>query len=398
MTDTAPQATAVRLRHLDNLKTALVGYVIAGHALVGYSSLGGWAYGEIREVTLAPPSELILEVILGPLAMVVIGMFFFLTGLLTEGALIRHGWRQYVSDRVQRLGLPWLVSAVLLWPVSVWIAYRGAGRSVSVWWVFTHRNPFLDSGSLWFALVLLIFSVVFAAYSAVFHRSAAVAGHRAWAPLTGFGLTVVVAGIAVASFIVRIWFPVHSRQIADLHLWWWPQCLAMFGLGIVASRRGWHRNVPDRVRRGCGVVVLVTLLVVPVLAYVTGLRSLARGTDRYLGGWHWQALTFAAVESTLVVSGSIWLVGVAERRLDRSGARATSWSSAAFGAFVVQGPVLMLLATAARPFELPAEIKAPLVAAIAVIASFWLSRLLTSLFSPRAAGSHGPTPAAALKS
>jgi hypothetical protein len=45
---------AARLPHLDNLKTLLVAWVIGGHALLGYSATGGWAYDEVREVTLRP--------------------------------------------------------------------------------------------------------------------------------------------------------------------------------------------------------------------------------------------------------------------------------------------------------------------------------------------------------
>jgi hypothetical protein len=74
------------------------------------------------------------------------GLFFFVAGLLAEHALVRHGLRRYLGDRMLRLGLPWLVSALLVWPVSVWLAYVAAGWRVSPWWVFSHRDPQLDSG------------------------------------------------------------------------------------------------------------------------------------------------------------------------------------------------------------------------------------------------------------
>ena len=46
--------------HLDAVRTALVAWVIAGHALLGYSAVGGWAYDEVREVTYTPAAELLL--------------------------------------------------------------------------------------------------------------------------------------------------------------------------------------------------------------------------------------------------------------------------------------------------------------------------------------------------
>ena len=113
-------------------------------------------------MTFAPVTQLGLVAVVGPSGLFVIGLFFFVAGLLTEHSVARRGLRRYVRERLLRLGLPWLVSALLVWPVSVWLAYTAAHRQVSVWWVFSHRDPLLDSGSLWFALVLLLYSVAFA--------------------------------------------------------------------------------------------------------------------------------------------------------------------------------------------------------------------------------------------
>src|SRR5206468_2402896 len=114
----------VRFPHLDDLRTALVAWVIGGHAPLGYSAVGGGAYGEVNEVTFAPLTELVLVAILGPSGLFVIGLFFFVAGLLAERAVKRHGWRRYPHDRTLRLGLPWLASALLVWPASAWLAYR----------------------------------------------------------------------------------------------------------------------------------------------------------------------------------------------------------------------------------------------------------------------------------
>src|SRR3954453_4968488 len=85
-----------RRPHLDNLRTILVAWVIGGHALLGYSAVGGWAYDEFPEVTFAPPTELVLIAIIGPSGLFVIGLFFFIAGLLTERAVSRRGPGPYV--------------------------------------------------------------------------------------------------------------------------------------------------------------------------------------------------------------------------------------------------------------------------------------------------------------
>ena len=62
-----------RIVPIDNLKALLVAWVIAGHAIVGYTVIGGWPYDEVTEATLPRSLELVLVTILGPTALFVIG-------------------------------------------------------------------------------------------------------------------------------------------------------------------------------------------------------------------------------------------------------------------------------------------------------------------------------------
>jgi hypothetical protein len=117
-------------------------------------------------------------------------------------------------------------------------------------------------------------------------------------------LFLAAGAIALASFVVRLQFAARSQQIFDLHLWQWPQCVGMFCLGAALSRQGWARKVPPTTARKCGIAVIITILVAPVLAFAAGVRTFARDGDQFLGGWHWQALALDAVEASLVVAGS----------------------------------------------------------------------------------------------
>jgi len=182
---------------------------------------------------------------------------------------------------------------------------------------------------------------------------------------------------------VRLWFPARSGQVGDLHLWQWPQCAGMFALGVLAARHGLQRHVPDRLYRACGAATVLTLAGLPALAIATGLHDVARQAGPYLGGWHWQALATAAIEAVLVVAGSVWLVGVAERRFGRGGERSSRWARGAFWAFVLQGPVLMATASSLRWLDLPAEVKAPLVAGVAIAVCFWLGCRVTRVGGAR---------------
>lgn len=356
----------MRLSAVDNLKVILVAWVIGGHALLGYAAIGGWPYDEVNEVTFHPGVETVLAALIGPSGLFFMGTFYFMAGIFTPGSIERKGRQRFVAERLVRLGTPWVVSALVVWPTFVWIAYNGAGRDVTWWQAFTDRDPFLDSGSLWFVGVLLIFSVAVALLPPV--------RERAITARTVVGMTMVVAG---ATFLTRLVFPARGGQVGDLHLWWWPQCLGMFLLGMIGGRKLAER-VPDEIYRLTRRVVIGTIALLPVAAAMMGVLDLARSAEPFLGGWRWQAMVLALVEGVLVVAGSLWLIGLAQRRLAGQGRFAEGLARSAYVAFVVQGPILLSLATAMRPFELPAEVKAPVVGAGAIALSFAIGWYVTS--------------------
>jgi hypothetical protein len=51
---------------------------------------------------------------------VVIGTLFLVAGLFLPGALAAHGSRRFVTQRLARLGGPYLAFALLLWPLLHW--------------------------------------------------------------------------------------------------------------------------------------------------------------------------------------------------------------------------------------------------------------------------------------
>jgi hypothetical protein len=163
--------------------------------------------------------------------------------------------------------------------------------------------------------------------------------------------------------------------LVDLNLYQWPQCVALFALGVTAARAGWLTAVPVRLCRHCRTATLATVAAFAVFVAFGANAGVVE--DEVWGGWQWPALVFAALESALAVFGSVWLLGIAQRRLDRR----LRWAGptvrrSSYGAFMVQGFVLIGLAVALRPVPLPAEVKALAVATGAVLGSFWLARLL----------------------
>jgi hypothetical protein len=360
---------ARRFVPIDNLRAVLVAWVIAGHALLGYTVVGGWPYDEVTEATMPRYLELILGTILGPTALFVMGTFFFLSGLLASGSIARHGPAGFIRQRLFRLGLPWLLFTLLIWPLLMWAAYRSAGHSLPIWEALQARQPFLDSGPLWFVQILL--------YVSLGHALLTWGGQAHGLHPRAVPLVIVAAGIAVASFIIRIWFPARSQQILDLHLWQWPQCIGLYVLGVFVAGQGWAERVPLRTARRCGITVVVAIATGIGVAALAGLSDFTRDGVPFLGGWHWQALSLDVVEATLVVAGSVWLLGWAQRWLTSRRGGLTRVARGAYLAYLLQAPVLIGLEIAARSLDWPALVKALIVAMVAVSASFGLAWLFT---------------------
>ena len=96
-------------------------------------------------------------------------------------------------------------------------------------------------------------------------------------------------------------------------------------------------------------------------------------------GLHWAPLALAAIEGPLAVGASVWLLGFAQRHLDRPpGPRARALARSAYGAFLLQGVVLTGLMIALRPVGVPAEIKALTVACLGVAGSFGCAWVLVT--------------------
>lgn len=361
-----------RLVYVDNLKVLLIAAIIAAHAVLGYAATtDAWSWSDVREVTLSAAVESVL-LLTFVLTAVVVPLLFLVAGLLTPPSLERKGTATYVRDRLLRLGVPFVVVALLLWPLLEYALFRTLGEAPGLW-TYLRAEGTLDTGVLWFVGALLVFSLTYAGWVQL-------RGGRPGPGVTGRvhtgHLLALAAAVTVTTFLVRVVLPLEGdNPVVDLNLWEWPACIALFGLGIAASGRGWLAAVPDRLRRHCRTATVAAAVSVGALLASTG----ALGIDQaqLTGGWRWPALAFAAGESAIAVFGAVWLLSAAQRHLDRRlPLIGPATTRSAYGAFMLQGPVLLGFALLLRPVPLPAEAKALLVGAAAVAGSFALAWLL----------------------
>jgi hypothetical protein len=359
--------TGERLAYLDNLKSFMIAGIIAAHALMGYADFGSWTYQDIQEVTLSPVVETIFvvaSVALGGLFLM--ALFFLLSGLMTQDSLARKLPGRFVTDRLLRLGIPFALYSLVIWPVLEWALHEPFVHRGSYWAWFTDTNPVLDNGPMWFVGVLLVFSLALVAWRRWFPPRRA-----ADRPLGLRALAVMALVVGIATFLVRLVFPGDSNQPLNSHLWAWPEYIALFGLGVAAARRGWLRPVPRTVSRPAGIATLV--MIVLLAAMVLSADPLGLTEDDWMGGWGLPGLVAALLEGVITIAAPIWVLSFAQRRLNGSGPVRKVMARSSYAAFMLQGPVIVGLELAFRPADLPGDVKALFVATLGIALSFALA-------------------------
>lgn len=372
----APATRAHRERRgdIDNLKVVLVAGVILTHAVLTYADAGDWFYQEENLGDLVT-ILVFLPGLVG--ALFAMGLFFLVAGWFSPPALERKGPWRFIEDRLLRLGLPLVVFTVLVTPlVNALVAYQTEDLHRPVLPFVRHLVTHLDTGPLWFLAVLLVFSLGYAAVRALRPAHPRDLGAEGGSDgLRARHLVALAVVIAVASFLVRLQFPMDSKQVMNVHVFQWPQYLVLFSFGVACGERGWLDPVPDRLRRGCGWAAIGAVIALPVVMALGGAFAEDGSPDAFSGGVHWESLATAAIEGALAVSGSIWFLAWFRRRWSHQGPLARQLARAAYGAFIIQTPVLVLVALALRQLSMSPELRLLVLAPTAVALSFGLSWL-----------------------
>jgi uncharacterized membrane-anchored protein YitT (DUF2179 family) len=183
--------------------------------------------------------------------------------------------------------------------------------------------------------------------------------------------------LGLAGFLVRLWRPIEwSFAPLNLQFPFFAQYVALFILGLVAYRRNWLASLSEPTGRlWLGIGIFMILLFWPLA--LAG--DMATSLEPFLGGWHWQALAYALWESFLCLGMCIGLIYAFRRCSQGQGRLARFLSHNAYAAYLVHGPVITIIALAARDVVLHPLAKFGLVSLVAVPLCFGLSDLIGKL-------------------
>ncbi|MDY0356576.1 MAG: acyltransferase family protein [Sedimentisphaerales bacterium] len=362
-----------RLLFVDNLRTLVIVLVILVHLSITYGGEGGWYYNEGPKGTI---SSILLTWFNAACQSFFMGLLFLLSAYFTAEAYARKGPRRYARDRLLRLGIPLLVYDWVLHPLSVCslmsVGVYGPEASCRGWLGEYFSAFHLGRGPLWFVETLLFFGLVYLLWQRLTASRTKSAPRPVRHP-TAKHILILALLLAIASFIVRLWFPLGwSLEPFNVQLCFFPQYVAMFALGIHAHHHGWLLTIPTKTGQRWGAVAAAMVLLGFPLLFVLG-GAMSEDLAPFMGGVHWQSLALAMWEQTTGIAIMVALLVLFRERFDRQGRIAAEASASSYTVYVIHAPVIILGALAVRSVVLYPLVKFALVSLVLIPLCFLLA-------------------------
>jgi peptidoglycan/LPS O-acetylase OafA/YrhL len=382
-----------RLFFIDNLRTLLIILVLLWHMAITYGAPGEWPYHEVRPDDLTALVFTLLGALTGPF---VIGFWFMIAGYFTPGGYERRGPWRFIRDRLIRLGVPLSIYVFLIDPLIHYaINVNRWGLDKSFWSIWGVKGTFwrflvehvegysaygIGVGPLWFIEVLLLFTLGYwlvRLVGGLAKRSSGRSQQEGKAP-SDIVIAVFTLVLGLITFLVRLRPVPWDIQLLFVPFPYLTQYIGLFVVGIIAYRRNWLLEIPDRTSKLWFRIALIFVVVLLPVVLVLG-GALEGDTSRYEGGLYWQSFAFSVWEQFVGVGMILGLLAWFRKRFDRQGRVAQAMSAASFAVYLIHAPVLVFLALALRNVNLHPLIKWACVTPVGVSLCFVLAHFFRRL-------------------
>ena len=385
-----------KIHYIDNLRVLLTILVILHHSFVTYGAPGGWYYME-KTTHVGALIPMIFFVSVNQSFFM--GFFFFLSALFLESSLERKGTRQFVADRLKRLGIPLVFYSFVLSPFVDYLVDRfGNGEKISLWQYLHGFHHWVDFGVLWFVAALLIFTLVYTLVRPLlFVRPlisplAAGAGHVSlagldvqckpskWAAVPSNKRILIFAIVlGMISYLVRILFPVGwILQPLGFQPAHFSQYIALFALGIIAARYHWLDHFDVKKAKPLLIVAIVLILIGFPLLYV--LKAITGSSvAAFVGGGGYQSLLTAIWEQITGICIIVVLLGYARQKWSGQSRLFKNMARSAYGVYIIHPLVLVSFSLLFMSAPIDPAIKLLYVGPLAVMGSFLIGAVLVRL-------------------
>ena len=366
------KTTTNKILYLDYIKILLTVLVILHHVCVAYSSSGGWYFIQ--------PSKLMGALI--PLTLFVsvnqsffMGLFFFLAAYFTGASLRKKGMKNFLSDRLKRLGIPLLFYSLILSPVVNFIVYRfGKHNQVTFLEFIEGYDSWIDLGVLWFVAALLNFTLFYALLKWIkpnLTTNIQLPGNRK--------LLLLAVAVGLITFAVRTIFPVGwSLDPLGFQFGHFTQYIVLFCAGLIAKNNSWLEDIDYKTTVRAGLLALFMIVFLfPLMVYIKNV--LHSPISHFMGGLNVISLFYSIWEQIVGFAIIIALLGTGKKYWNKPFTFLDKLSRATFATYIFH-PLIVVSLTVAL-FEWPVEpgIKLLIVGPLSVAGSFLLAGLIIKI-------------------
>jgi len=357
-----------RLFYIDNIRWLMIFFVIVVHSAVIYGPVGQFFGFEDRSEELGP-SEFLLALTSILLQTFFMGILFLIAGYFVPNSLARKGRRRFIWDRFKRLGIPALIFMLFLAPLINYPTRAASEVSFSEFAIRYYPNPVdWDSGPMWFAIALLLFSVAWA------FKPSGWTFQRFKGPLTRTRVAILITVAVIVTFLVRIPFPVNT-DVWNMQLCFFTQYILLFVVGVIAYHNNWLSTLSSKDGRFYMIVATASVFLIMFPILIAG-GALDGDLDAYNGGLKWQAIGYALFEQVFGISVCMCMLVWFREHYNRQGWLEKKLSDNAFTVYVFHPPVVIGIASLLLGLSLPGILKFVVVVASTTIITFSLAELV----------------------
>lgn len=368
----ATQPQYEKLFYIDNIRIILTILVILHHTFITYGASGGWYY---KEPTTHLGALIPMTVFVSVNQSFFMGFFFLLAAFFTYSSYHRKGTRQFVMDRLVRLGIPLVFYSFVFAPFLSFLVYRFAkGNLISYPQYLSGYDGWIDFGVLWFVAALLLFTLIYVCYRKFLRtwtqRHLPVPGTKA------IVLTAVLMGLI--SFIVRIIFPVGwVLKPLGFQLGHFTQYIFLFTIGLLAAKNNWLEQLSYRTGKQMLGIAILLLLFFPVFYLIR--TKLHMPIEWYSGGFNGLSLLYSVWEQSIGMATITAFLAIGKQHWNASSLVLSFLSRRAFAVYIFHPLALIALSMAFRSWNADPAMKLLVVAPLGVLGSFMLGFLILAL-------------------
>jgi len=338
-------------------------FVVLQHIAVTYSGFGDWYYIEPGQIGI------IQTVLFGFYQAFTQGYFmgflFLISGYFIPASYDKKGCGKFIKDRLFRLGIPSLIYMLIINPFIVFclMGYRIDDNGLlASYKEYIIRLHFIEgSGPLWFALVLLIFTVIYALFRK-FTTQKVQASHKGFPEFSK--LFALILLISICAFLIRIIQPIGT-SIMNMQLCYFSQYVILFIAGIKCKRNNWFEKLNYVTGKTWLILSLSLGFVLFAIIMISG-GALNDNLDVFNGGLNWQSAAYALWESFVSVSMSIGLIALFKDKYNKQNTIIKIMSDNAFSVYVFHAPIIVALSLLFAPVSLIPIVKFVILASVSI--------------------------------